>query len=191
MDISQTKDDCWGFIFHAYGTIRLFERRAKRLQTGRTWITFLGIVVPVIIGGVVLAFGTDIASKDAFKYLLYVAGIVGLIQLIISTWSIVSRWDEKYEYAMKSVIENTKLYNECDNYRKRLLNNSPESEDLFEKIKSTKEELEFKDLGQNISDKEKRFAARSAYFYFKQPCHVCNKIPTDLNPEKCSGCGNF
>jgi mobilome CxxCx(11)CxxC protein len=191
MDVDQIRKDCWGFIFHTYGTIRLFEKRAKHLQTGRTWITFLGVVVPVVVGGVVLGFGADMTSKDVFKYLLYSAGSVGLIQLILSTWSIVSRWDEKYEYAMKSVVENTKLYNDWDDYRKRQIVDNAESEQKFNDIKSRTDQQEFRDISQNISDKEKRFATRSALFYFKQQCHVCNEVPKDMKPGKCSGCGNF
>lgn len=188
MDIEQIKKDCWGYVFYSYGTIRIFERRAKRFQIGRIWITFLGIVVPVVVGSIVMSFGTD---SNSLKYFIFVAGVVTMIQLILSTWSIVSRWDEKYEYAMNSVAENTRLYNDWENYRKRKISNTNESEEIFNEILSRTEKQEFNDIKQNVSDKEKRFANRSALFYFKQECHVCNEIPTTMTPCKCAGCGNF
>jgi mobilome CxxCx(11)CxxC protein len=105
VDIEQIEKDCWGHIFHSYGTIRIFERRAKCFQRGRDWITFLGIVVPVVVGSIAMSFGSD---SNSLKYFIFVAGVVITIQLILSTWSLVSRWDEKYQYAMNSVAENTR-----------------------------------------------------------------------------------
>ena len=131
------------------------------------------------------------ANSGSLKYLLFVAGIIVLIQLILSTWSIVSRWDEQYEYAMNSVRENTCIYNELDTYNKREISDTKESEEKFNEILSKIEKQEFNDIKQNISDKETRFANRAALFYFKQACHICNEIPKTMKPNKCSSCGNF
>lgn len=185
MDIEQIKKDCWGHRFHTYGTSKLFERKAKYLQKGRTWITFLGVVVPLIVGSVVLSFGT------ASEILKYAAGVVITIQLVLSIWSIVSRWDEKYEYAMSSVAENTRLYNDWDSYDKRGISDSKESEDKFHEILSRTQKQETNDIRQNVSDKDNRFANRVALFYFGQSCQTCSQIPKTMKPSKCDGCGNF
>lgn len=188
MDIEKIKQECWANKFYSYGTIKIFEKRAKTLQTGRTWITFLGVVVPVIVGSIAMSFGADSAL---LKYFLFLAGIVITIQLVLSAWSIVSRWDEKYEYAMNSIGENTRLYNEWDAYNKLEISDTKESEDKFNEILSRTQKQEFSDIKQNITDKEKRFANRASLFYFKQACSVCSQIPTTVSPSKCDGCGNF
>lgn len=171
--------------FHAYGTTRIFEKRANRLKFLRTWITFLGIVTPVIVGGTALSFGLD---SKVLPYFVYAAGIVGLIQLTLSTWSIVARWDEAYEYSIESARENTELFNKF----KKLAGNKPD--DMSTKLDSaieTYEQREFKDIGQAINDKEKRFANREALRYYQKPCHICNETPITVKPSKCDGCGNF
>jgi len=171
--------------FYAYGTTRIFERRAVKLKSLRTWITFLGIVTPVIVGGTVLSFGSD---AKVLPYFLTVAGVVGLIQLILSTWSIVARWDESYEYAIESARENTELFN----LFKKLADNKPtDIQNKFEDAINKYEEREFKDIGQSLSDKEKRFATREALRYYQKPCHICKRTPQTIKPSKCDGCGNF
>jgi mobilome CxxCx(11)CxxC protein len=171
--------------FHCYGTTRIFEKRARKLKSLRTWITFLGIVTPVIVGGTVLAFGSN---AKVLPYFLTAAGVVGLIQLILSTWSIVARWDETYEYSIESARENTELFNQF----KKLADHKPSdmAVELDDAVK-VYEQREFKDIGQSLSDKEKRFANRETLRYYQKPCHICKETPKTVKPSKCDGCGNF
>ncbi|WP_447527594.1 mobilome CxxCx(11)CxxC protein [Vreelandella sp. TE19] len=178
-------DSCREKEFHAYGTIRIFEKRARNLQVRRTWITFLGIVIPLVVGSIVLAFGTLTA---ALPYLLTFAGVVSTIQLILSTWSIVSRWDEKYDYAIESVRDNTYLYNKF----KALAERPPNDLDVkFFELTKENERRESADITKHITDKEKRYANYLSLKYYNKPCHVCNEIPKTSKPSKCDGCGNF
>jgi len=172
------------YEFYCFGTSRIFEKRAQKLKTLRTWITFLGIVTPVIVGGAVLSFGSD---KNILPYFLFIAGVVGLVQLTLSTWAIVARWDERYEYAVDALRVNTDLYNKWKSYCEI----DPENKKLFKTLQSEYEIQEIKDIGQTISDKEKRFANRESLKYYKKECHLCNSIPITSKPEKCDGCGNY
>lgn len=185
MPASSIVDECRGKEFYAFGTHRIFDRRAQMLQLLRVWITFLGIVTPLVVGGVVLSFG---ANTTVLPYALIIAGIVGLVQLILSAWSIVSRWDEKYEYAIESSRANTELYNRF----KSLADNPPtDLADLYKHTVHDNEAREFKDLGQSISEKEKRFANREALKYYRKACSICHIVPIVSKPSKCDGCGNF
>jgi len=175
------------YEFWSFGTTRIFEKRANSLKQRRTLITFLGLVTPVIVGGVVLSFGYD---SKILPVLLAAAGIVSVFQLILSTWSIVARWDETYEYAVESLRANTELYN-----RFKQIKESNQSKDVlekrFEEARKLYGDREFRDLGQNITDKEKRFANHQSLLYFAQACHVCQEIPTSSKPKKCNSCGNY
>ena len=186
MSISQLKEKAKNYEFYSFGTTRIFEKRASKLKSLRTWITFLGLVTPVVVGGAVLSFGFESPVLPIF---LTAAGVVGIIQLVLSTWSIVARWDETYEYAVESLRSNTELYNQWKSIKDETdeATLKKESELLVKKY----EEREFKDLGQNITDKEKRFANHETLKYYKQECHVCNQIPKSIKATKCSGCGNF
>lgn len=180
-----TAKDCRDKEFHAYGTTRIFERRAGRLRSLRTWITFLGIVAPVLVGGLVLTFGV---AEKSLPYFITVAGLVGLVQLVLSTWAIVARWDEQYEYSIESSRHNTDLYNK---FKALADKNPPDMSDKFDKVQKENEDREFKDIAQNITDKEKRYANRESLKYYQKPCHICTVTPTSSKPTKCDACGNF
>lgn len=185
MSVSQIVQDCRSKEFHAYGTTRIFERRAQQLKIRRTWITFLGIVTPVIMGGTVLAFGVE---AKVLPYFLSAAGLVGLVQLILSTWAIVARWDESYEYSVDSSRDNTALYNK---FKLLADTNPPEIEEAYKSALRENEAREKKDIAQSITNKEKRFANRESLMYYRKPCHICENIPKTSKPTKCDGCGNF
>lgn len=171
--------------FHAYGTSRIFEQRARKYGSGRTLITYFGIVIPFLVGATAMAFGSN---SVWFPGLLYFAGFLAIIQLSVSVWSIVARWDERYEQAIESSRANTRLYN----LWKNLIVHPPIS--LYEKVEetlATDHEQEQKDLASAISEKEKRSAMHEALFYFRKPCPTCRNIPTSKKPSKCDMCGNY
>ena len=183
--IDMIEKECRDKEFYAYGTARIFERRAARFRKLRTWITFLGIVAPLLVGGLVLTFGV---AEKSLPYFITAAGIVGLVQLVLSTWAIVARWDEQYEYSIESFRHNTDLYNKFKNVANTT---PPDISEKYNKLRTENETREFKDISQNITDKEKRFAYRETLKYYQKPCHICNIKPTSSKPTKCDGCGNF
>ena len=171
--------------FYAYGTSRLFERRAQKLRRKRTWITFLGIAVPITVGGIVLSFGT---LPMLMPYLIGIAGVVGVAQLILSVWSLVARRDEAYAYAIVAAQANTRLYNCWDAVAKRPPANLQERVD---ELDTEDERQEQSDIAQGISESEKRFAMRAALYYTGSECRVCKRKPTSMVPSDCDTCGNF
>ncbi|MPY26710.1 mobilome CxxCx(11)CxxC protein [Shewanella sp. YLB-07] len=183
----EIKEKANNYEFWAFGTTRIFEKRANSLKLRRTLITFFGLVTPVIVGAIVLSFGYN---SKILPVLLTTAGITGVFQLALSTWSIVARWDETYEYAVESLRSNTELYNQ---FKKIKESNQPIEvlEIHFEETRKLYEDREFRDLGQNITDKEKRFANHQTLLYFGQICHACQKVPSSYKPTKCNSCGNY
>lgn len=87
--MDNVKKECADNRFYSFGTAKLFERRAKTYRRNRNLITFLGLAVPMVIGGTVLSFST---GSEALKVIMIpVAGILTVLQLIISLWALVSR----------------------------------------------------------------------------------------------------
>lgn len=177
--------ECREKEFHAYGTSKIFERRAKTYRNYINILTFLGIVVPVSIGAVVLSFGTE------WKYLagvLVVASVISLLQLVISVWSIVASWSGKLEIASNAIQGNTRLYNEW----KALADHPDEKlESKVQEVRRLNQEQEMNDLRQDISDKEKRFAMHESLFYYKRPCQTCEQVPKSKKATNCDMCGNY
>src|SRR3989304_6903481 len=92
------RQECWDRAIQTFGTAYLFEIRARRLQRRTRSLTFLGIVVPVTVGGIILSFG---ASPRVMPYILAIAGLLSIVQLIGSTWSLVARWDDALAYSLE------------------------------------------------------------------------------------------
>ena len=186
MDESEIHEKAKNYEFYCFGTVRIFEKRAERLKFLRTLITFLGLVTPLMVGSIFLSFGNH---EKITPYLIAVAGVAAAIQLALSAWSIVARWDESYEYAVESLRSNTELYNSFKSLPEE--KESSRKLERYQKLKKLYEAREREDLGQNVKDKEKRFANYEALKYYKQECQQCGLIPKTRKPGKCTACGNF
>lgn len=185
MDEASIRKKCDDYAFYSYGTTRIFQKREAKLKSRRVLITFLGIVVPVMLGATAAAFG---AEWKWLPYVVTLAGVATIVQLYFSCWSIVARWDEQYASAVDSMLNNTTLYNKWNSLAG---SSSTKLADEFEKTEEEYKRQELKDLAQSVTDKEIRYAAREAYKYFKKQCHICGEIPTTSKATKCDGCGNF
>lgn len=183
----QIRQKCWDRALEAFGTGYIFEKRANRLRYQLRILTFLGIVVPLVAGAIVLAFGKVALSP----FLLIPAGILGIIQVVGSLWSLVARWDDVYSYAIESLNSNYRLSN---NYQ-RLAENPPEAlSELQIQFNLLDREDEFRsaeDYKQAISEKEKRKGMRAALRKFRRPCAGCGQVPTSMKSTDCSICGQF
>lgn len=180
---AQLLDLCGVKRFYAFGTAKIFERRANSIEIKRNWITYLGIMVPLLVGASVLAFGTK-----ALPYLLVPAGLLGLLQLSLSVWSLVAKWDARHTYALSAAQAQTRLFNAWDALIRRP---PPDLEIRIAELDVDDQEQEQSDLTQNISGQEKRFAMRSSLYFFGSNCRACGRKPASMMPSQCDTCGNF
>lgn len=173
--------------FLAYGTAQIFEKRANTLKLLRAWLTFLGIVMPITVGGVYLAFSK---STELIEWTVTLAGVIGVFQLGLSTWALVSGWDNKYESAIKSMQGNVSICNRC----KRFFN-APPIDDIdlmkgFNQILNDVEMQELVDLSQHVSQKEKQYAYVSSLSFYGGLCHACDQSPNQFDTSStCRSCG--
>ncbi|MFK5893375.1 MAG: hypothetical protein QM504_09175 [Pseudomonadota bacterium] len=182
----EIKKDCWDKRFYSFGTAKIFEQRARQLYTKRQWIVFLGLLSPVTIGAFVASF--SINSEALKTYIIPIAGTVAVIQAVLSIWSLVMKWDERYSYAISAIKINTNITSEFEALAKTkptyIKNNIKRMNEIY-----LRQEIE--DSSQHITDKEKRYAMRHALFQYKNECKTCLKIPSSLSPTTCDTCGNF
>lgn len=176
---------CTDRAFYAYGTSRIFERRAQNLGKKRNAITFLGIAVPITVGSLILSFG---AQSDLIPILVCIAGVIGTAQLILSTWSIVARWDEQYSYAITAMLANTRLYNSWERLSK---SQQSIAANLVCEMDADDQRQEQSDLTAHITEKEKHFAMRATLYYKGLTCPACEIKPSSMAPSSCDTCGNF
>ncbi|MDE1495940.1 hypothetical protein KKJ25_13590 [Xenorhabdus bovienii] len=191
MDEKQTRAEVAYIEFISYGTSRIFDRRMRSLNWKRKVVTFLGVFVPLMIGGAVLSFGLE---ASFLPLCIAIAGLASIVQLGFSLWSLVSGWDRSYSDYMASVKENTAIYNLAGSVRKKIGKlDEAKLEILIDDLTGRFERRESEDLALCVNDKEFRYANRESCFYFKKNCHVCKTVPLTLTPGKCAcdGCGKF
>lgn len=168
---------------YAFGTTRIFERRARSLRVRRNLITYLGIVVPVLVGAAVLSMGTGFVP-----YVAVPAGLLGMAQLALSVWSVVAHWDDAHVYAVGAIQANIRLFNAWDALAKR----PPEDfRARVEALGTEDQRQEQADMAQHIAPKEKRYAMRSTLYHYGLACERCGITPASMKAGDCDTCGNF
>lgn len=191
MDQKKASAEVAHIQFISYGTARIFDKRMRALDWKRKVVTFLGVFVPLMIGGSVLSFGL---KAPLLPLCITIAGVAGLVQLGFSLWSLVSGWDRSYNDCMSSVKENTAIFNLAAKVHKKIGSlEESKLEILIDDLMERFERREQEDLTLCVNDKELRYANRMSCFYFKKNCHVCKTVPQTLKPGKCicDGCGKF
>lgn len=137
------------------------------------------------MGAVVLSFGEKI--KELPDVMLEIIGVMGVAQVVLSAFSLVFRWDERYEYSLGSSRANTELYNKLNILAEHP---PPDLEEQYNKVVEY-EEREFKDLGQKITERERRFAYRETLKCYGKSCPVCKENPLNCRAGKCENCGRL
>jgi mobilome CxxCx(11)CxxC protein len=179
---------CWDSAIHDFGTGYIFECRARSLRTKLRLLSFLGIIVPVFIGGIVMTYGTHFPYID---FILTIGGIFGIIQLVTSIGALVSKWDDTYAYSQESTSANYDLAN-----RYKVLAQSPptrldEFRTRLEFLNAENQRRSDADYKQSITEQEKRKGLRASLRNFQRECTACHKVPTSMKPTDCDVCGNF
>lgn len=176
---------CRDRAFYAYGTHRLFARRAYRLKIRRDVLTYLGVAAPITVGGVILSFGLESAYVP---YIISLAAIVNVLQLAASVWAIVADWSQRHVYANSAAQNNILLFNKWDTLCKTQPSDLAYRVELLRVDDQRQEEL---DTAQHIGDKEKRFAMRASLLQFGLRCETCRNKVITMKPSGCDTCGNF
>lgn len=186
--IDDLRIQSWDEAVHTYGTGYIFERRANKYRWLLRTVAFLGLVVPLTIGGIYLSFHSQQKLLDVS---ITIAGILGILQLIISVWSLASRWEETYSYALESLSAN---YSISSRFEKLGRFPPPKPSDLqmqFEVLQTENNLRTEQDNKQGITDKEKRMGMRAALRKFQRKCAGCQRVPISMKPSNCDVCGNF
>src|SRR4051812_9864122 len=102
----ELRSDCWDRAVQTLGTARIFETRARSLKRKLRLLTFLGIVVPATIGAVVTSFSTN---ARGLPQLMFVAGILAVVQIVVSIWALTGQWDTALGYSQESTTDNDRL----------------------------------------------------------------------------------
>lgn len=181
------RQECWKNAIYAFGTSHIFQRRLRRIRKRLQWLTYSGIVLPLLIGAVVLSFGVDLPGLPV---LIAIAALLLIAQLAVSAWSIVAGWVDQLAHASDSAITNERLSRQYAE-----LGRNPPSGGQFrvayDLVRADDQNQRQLDLRQHLSDKEERRGMRAALRQFRRACDGCGKVPASLRPTECDICGNY
>lgn len=186
--IDAIREECWNQALYCFGTSYIFETRARRLRRCLRAIVFLGIATPALLGTTVATYGPDSWLTGV---LIAVTSVLGLVQVIVSVWALVARWDDDFSYAGESQTANRSLY---DKYRLLASNPPPtlvEANAQYAVISTEAQARATTDERQQITDKEKRKGMRAGLRQLKRQCLSCGKVPVSMKSTACDVCGNF
>lgn len=187
-DARRIYTDCWDRAVYAFATGEIFSRRSRSYRRKLEFLTALGIIVPLAIGGYVLAFGTE---SQQLARLLPLAAVLGLVQLVFSGVAVVYSWPDRLEYALTSVVDNLDIAT----HFKELAETAPHPpEDLgtrYAVLKARDDARRQADASKGVSQMELRFGHRAGLRQFKRCCSACGRQPVSMKPSDCEVCGSF
>jgi len=186
--IEKIKLDSSDKSFHTFGYSHIFEKRIKWYLKYINALKFFGIIVPLTIGAIALGYG---ANNDILIYALFIGTPIIILQLIISTLSIVYKWDDELTYSFEATSDYNILYDEFRKLFNFPTQSSSELENKFEVLNTKLNSREQQNSKHKITEKELRMGMRYSLREHKKECAGCEKTPTDMNPTKCGVCGNF
>jgi mobilome CxxCx(11)CxxC protein len=166
----------------------MFEQRARPLRRQLRALTFLGVATPLALGALVAAFGVN---DRAVPVALWIAGVLGIVQLIGSAWSLTAKWDDQYAYALQSIADNHRLSDDFKALGERPPSDLSELTTRAAVLDAENQTRSTLDYAQGLTDKEKRRGHRAALHQFQRQCATCGVKPTSMDASDCGTCGRF
>lgn len=100
-------------LIRTYQTYWIF--RSLRLEKrGLKMISFLGLAVPLLAGGIIRQFYLGERPPDKF---LFVVAAISIVLPVLSLWSLVDRWADKAEVSRRAVEEARELLTALETLR--------------------------------------------------------------------------
>jgi mobilome CxxCx(11)CxxC protein len=184
----QIRQECWEKSHNAIGTSYVFTQKAKKYKTIIRVITILGLVVPLLIGATVIAYGKN---SNALNIALFITTPIACIQIVLSGISLGLKWDDLLAYSLESQTDNRIIFDDYQKLAKYSAINIYELEKEFEVIKAKDNARTTQDEKVTFTAKDNRKGMRYGLYILKKECATCKNIPQSMTPTKCDTCGNF
>jgi mobilome CxxCx(11)CxxC protein len=179
------RQQAWNVAVYGYGTAAIFKERIGPLKKRLMWLKFIGLVIPVLVGTLVLTFG----QGDYLQPVLIFVGVIGTGQAVFSIWALTSNWEESYAYAKESARHNTRIADQAVEVARDFHLDGLE---LKARVGLVVQEHRFRseqDEVQDVTPAEMRMGLRVGLHQFQRACVTCKEIPNPSAPGKCSTCG--
>jgi mobilome CxxCx(11)CxxC protein len=175
----------------AFATAAIFQRRAETLEWLIRMLTYFGLVIPIIIGGIVLG---SLADPILLAKFVYVAGVLIVVQVVLFLWSVVANWPDRLNYASAANAMNTRLSNQLKALAIQAARPPADFDVRFTELQSLDDAQQTQDKATNISATEEIYGHRSALRQFEVKCIECGVKPASMEmpfskKKRCPVCG--
>jgi mobilome CxxCx(11)CxxC protein len=186
----QLRLKCHDRAFNAFGTSAIFQRRSIVLTRNLRLVSFAGIIVPVVIGATALAYG---AGFKALPVLIAIGASVGVVQVVISVWSIVAGWTDAQTYAVTADVANQQIYTDFEDLADHAPDDFEAFRNKYDVLAARDDARKQEDGRKQITSEEHRYGMRAALREFERECRECHTVPYDLTARgsDCNVCGTF
>jgi len=188
MAADEQREDCWDKAIHAFGTAYIFEQRFYKSRNKQRLLTFLGLAVPVLVGGVTVAFFGIEQLKPFLGGLIVLSALASTAQLMVTIWSLVEKWDDQTIYGSESSVDNYEISRLYAEFAK---NNPVDFKSKYELLNVRNSIRSIEDGKRGVTEPEKRRGMRAGLRRFQRPCAGCKQVPVDLVSTDCNVCGNY
>lgn len=188
MATDEQRKDCWDKAIHAFGTAYIFEKRYNQSRIKQRWLSFLGIAVPVLVGGIVVAFFGIDQLKPLLGVLIVIAALLSTIQLVFTIWSLVAKWEDETVYGSESSVDN---YEIARMYEELAKHNPSDFDSQYKLLEYRNNRRSSEDGKKGVIEKEKRMGMKAGLRKYQRACVKCGQVPDDLDSTDCSVCGNY
>lgn len=189
VELDEKRKECWNRALHAYGTYVIFSRRATLRRRDKRLMTYMGLLVPSLIGAIAIKF---YSATPIPKWVIDLASFSSIIQFTVSLWALIAKWDDTASDAIQCALKNLDLQGQWEQLAREFPAdfNAKFDSVLTQDIKQR--EIDAKQLA---TPKEKRLGMRAGLFQYQRKCAVCFRIPSsDSLPSisigrRCNICG--
>lgn len=183
---NKMRQDCWDKALDSFAYSYIYSKRIESADFWLRWSKVLGIIVPVLLGGVVSSY---YSNQTVMYWALLITTPIAIAQLVISTYLTVVGSDEKVKLYQSKSVEYSLLNSEIEHLAKYPSLNfneySKKYEILLERERGISRE------NQNIKDKELRMGMRYGLRNYRRECAGCGKVPVSMKSTHCDVCGKF
>lgn len=182
------REQAWDRVIEAEGTAHIFQRRAQVLRWKLRLLTFSGLVIPLIVGGLAIGYG---AGLPGLSVIIAVSAALAIAQVVVALWALVAGWADGYASAARSMVENRSIALDLEEFAKSPPRAAAAARERLAVLTARDDARRAQDESVSASAREKRRGMRAGLRRVGRPCAGCSVVPIDMNSTECGVCGQF
>lgn len=186
----ELQKDVYERAFYAEGTADFLKGKIKRYNRIVILNQYLSIALPLMLGG----YASVDSQSEMFIVLKYIVGVLSVFVLLLSTFLIVAKADDKLSHVNQSFSFNfllQNLYNDIATIIKENKNGELQQiTNLFRSLTARDDSNATHDE-KLVDNNEKRRIMFEILKKQNKKCSVCKQIPVSFKRNGCNNCGNL